>query len=183
MLIKKKVKDVMIPIEKYAVVAPEATLADAIVRLRGSYCSVEQGFCDETGPRVVLIIDDSGQLVGVLDFRTLLKVLVPEIHGTLSARLQSLGVSIAFAEAGSEDLDETHASLRYRVARNARVKVAEIMLKNVGHIDVSDTVLDAMKLMFRKRLIMLPAYEKDKLVGVVRDADLFLTVADIVIAQ
>lgn len=183
MILKKRVKDIMIPIEQYALIDPEATLVQAVVSLRGSYCSVETGFCTETGPRAILVVDNAGTLMGVIDFKTLLKVLIPEVHGKISAQLESLGVSIAFAEAGSEELDKTHASLAAHVRKNAQVKVKEIMLKNIAHTYVDETLMDAMKLMFRKRLIMLPVYEKDKLVGVVRDADLFLTVADIVISQ
>jgi len=183
MILRKKVKDDMIPIDKYAVIDPDATLAQAVVSLRGSYCSVETGFCTETGPRAILVVDSTGTLVGVIDFKTLLKVLIPEVHGKLSARLEALGVSIAFAEAGSGELDEIHDSLAARVRKNAQVKAKEIMLKNVAHTNVDDMLLDAMKLMFRKKLIMLPVYDDSKLVGVVRDADLFLTVADILINQ
>jgi CBS domain-containing protein len=56
------------------------------------------------------------------------------------------------------------------------------MLKNRGHIESDARLLDALKLMFSKKLVVLPVYEKERLVGVVRDADLFLAVADMILS-
>ena len=108
MPLRRKVRDVMIPIERYAVVGPEATLREAVLSLRRSYCQVEDGFCAETGPRTILIVDTEGKLRGVLDFRTVLKVLVPEVAGKLSDKLAALEVSVVFAEARADRLDASH---------------------------------------------------------------------------
>ena len=53
------------------------------------------------------------------------------------------------------------------------------MLKIKGSIDSNATVLDALKLIYRNKINILPVYESKKLVGVVRDSDLFLVVAEI----
>jgi CBS domain-containing protein len=183
MPLRKTVKDIMIPIQDYAVIDPEATLQEAIRTLRGSYCRLETGACSHTGHRTILVVDASGNLVGVLNFRSILKVLVPEVAGTLMERLESLEVSVVYAQAGAENLDESHEDVVARVSKNAQVKVKEIMLKNRAHIDSQTSLLDALKLVFRKKLIMLPVYENNRLIGVVREADLFITVADMVIAD
>ncbi len=184
MPLKKKIKDIMIPIEKYAVVDPEATLQDAIVNLRGSFCTLEDaGFCDEAGPSTMLVVDQNGKLNGVLDFGSVLRVLVPEVAGRLSEKLAALEVSVVFAQAGAEELDQSREGVAARVIKNAQVKVKEVMLKNLGRLDVNDRLLEALKLMFRKKLTMLPVYDEDRLVGIVRDADLFLEVADIVLQK
>ncbi len=181
MPLKKKVKDIMIPIEKYAVIGPDATLHEAILSLRRSYCKLEKGFCDETGPRTILVVDPSGTLVGLLDFRSLLKVLVPEVAGKLTDRLASLEVSIVFAQAGADNLDASREDVAARVLKNAQIKVKEIMLKSLGHIESDARLLEALKLIFRKKLSVLPVYDRHRLVGVVRDADLFLAVADMIL--
>lgn len=181
MPLKKKVKDIMIPIEKYAVIGPEATLQEAILSLRNSYCKIDQGFCDESGPRTIFVVDPSGVLVGVLNFRSLLKILVPEVAGKLTDRLEALEVSVVYAQAGVEDLDESHEDVYGRIIKNAQVKVQEIMLKNRAHVESDAKLLDALKLIFSKKLVVLPVYEKGRLVGVVRDADLFLAAADILL--
>lgn len=180
MPLKKKVRDIMIPLERYAVVPPDATLRDAVNSLRQSYCEVETGYCSESGPRTVLVVDSAGKLKGVLDFQTILKVLIPEVSGKLSQKLASLEVSVVFAEAGISDMDVSREDLSARVLKNAGVRVDQIMLKSLGEADGDMELIDALKLIFRKKMTILPIYESGKLIGVVRDNDLFLTVADII---
>ena len=179
MLFKRKVKDRMIPIRNYSTVAPDATLREAALLLRTSYCELESGMCTEAGPRTVLVVDEDGKLAGILDFSNFLGTLIPEITGGLSAKLIALGVSVAFAQADATSLDESMQGLKARVIKNAETKVHDIMMKIRGTIDADALLLDALKKMFRNKIIVLPVYEGDKLVGVLRDTDLFLAVTDI----
>jgi CBS domain-containing protein len=179
MPITRKVKDILIPLSEYAVTSPDKPLKEAVPVLRKIYCQVEDGKCTEAGHRTILVVDDSGKLVGILDFKCILKVLIPEIAGDLTAKLEALGVSIAFAQADSADLDETRLGFRARVIKNAETRVKDAMLKIKGTIDSEAGLLEALKLIYANKITVLPVYEGDKLVGVVRDSDLFLTVADI----
>jgi CBS domain-containing protein len=104
---------------------------------------------------------------------------MPEICGTFSDKLAALGLSIAFAEADAHDLDEAKAGFKERVLQNASTKVGNIMLKLRGHIDADVDIVKALKLMHRNRVTVLPVYEGDKVVGVLRDSDLFLAAANI----
>ena len=70
--------------------------------------------------------------------------------------------------------------LSARVRKNAEVQVKNIMQKSIGHIEADSLLIDALKLLFRKKIIMLPVYDKERLVGVLRDVDVFLAVADII---
>lgn len=177
--IQKKVKDLTIPLDRYSVVSPDNTLQEAVSSLRGSYCQLDTGLCTEAGPRAILVVDKKGKLVGILDFRAILKVLIPEVAGGLTRKLESLGVSIAFAEASASSLDEARAQFNARVTGNAAVQVKDIMLKIRGTIQADAELLEALKLIFRYKISKLPVYEGNKLVGVLRDTDLFLAVADI----
>jgi len=179
MPLKRNVKDRMIPIENYSTIGPDATLREAALSLRTSYCELETGMCTEAGPRTVMVVDDNGKLVGILDFSNFLETLIPEIAGGLSAKLEALGVSIAFAQADAASLDESSLGFRARVIKNAETKVSDIMLKIRGTIDADASLMDALKLMFRNKITVLPAYEGDQLVGVIRDTDFFLAVTDI----
>lgn len=179
MLLKTKIRDRMIPIENYPSVSPDTTLREAALSLRTSFCELETGMCTEAGPRTVLVVDENGKLIGILDFKSFLETMIPEITGGLSARLSAIGVSIAFAQANAEALDESRLGFRARVIKNAQVKVRDIMLKVRGAIDVDARLIDGMKKMFRNKIIVLPVYEGDTLVGVLRDTDLFLAVADV----
>ena len=174
-----KVRDAMIPIADYAVVRANEPLKEAALHLRKIYCEVETGACTEAGHRTALVVDDKGELVGILDFKAILRVLIPEIAGGMKAKLASLGVSAAFAEASASDLDETKLSLRARVIKNAETPIREVMLKLRGTVDADVDLGEALKTMFQNKLVVLPVFEAGKLVGVVRDSDLFLAVASI----
>ena len=169
----------MIPLDKYAVIGPEATLHEALSVLRRSYCQVETGLCTELGPRKVLVVDTAGELMGILNFRCILRVLVPEAAGGLTEKLEALEVSVVFAEAG---VDLPPDELKARIWRNAQVKVKDIMFKSLAHVEAEASILDALKLIFEKKVIVLPVYDKGQLIGLVRDADLFLAVADTIVS-
>jgi CBS domain-containing protein len=178
MFLEKKVKDLMIPIKDYAITSPDKTLQEAILEMRRIYCEVETGKCTEAGHRTSFVMMD-GKLVGIIDFQCILRALMPEIAGKLSDKLASLGLSIAFAEADAHDLDEARAGFKERVLQNARTKVGDIMLKLRGRINANAEMMEALKLMHRNKVTVLPVYEGDKFVGVLRDSDLFLATANI----
>lgn len=175
---EKKVRDIMIPIENYATVRPDATLREAVMILRKSHCELDREICTEAGPRTIFVIEDD-KLVGIIDFKQILKVIIPEIAGSISDKLRPLGVSMAFGEDDAGHLDEVSVSFLTRIKKNAEVEIKNIMLKVKGTIMADSDLLDALKLLFKNKITKIPVYEKEKLVGVVRDTDLFLAVSDI----
>ncbi len=179
MFFEKKVKDLMIGIDDYAITSPESTLKEAVLNMRKIYCEVETGTCTEAGHRTCLVIDSKGELVGMLDFFSILRVLIPEIAGGLSQKLAALSVSIAFAEANASDLDEARADFSKRVLQNTETKVSDIMLKIKGHLDAEATPLEALKIMNKNKIVVIPVFENGKVTGVIRDSDLFLSTAGI----
>jgi len=179
MLFEQKIKDRMIPIQNYATVSQDVSLKEAALSLRTSYCELEGGLCSEAGPRTVLVVDSDNKLAGIIDFNSFLKVLIPEIAGGLSGKLAALGISLAYAEADAASLDESRQGFLARVIKNSETKVRDIMLKVRGTIDAEASVMDGLKKMFKNKITVLPVYDKDQLVGVLRDTDLFLAVADI----
>ena len=179
MFLEKKVRDLMIPISDYAVTSADTTLQETILDMRRIYCEVEIGKCTEAGHRTSLVMSPDGKLKGIIDFQCILRALIPEIAGKLSDKLAALGLSIAFAEADAHNLDEARAGFKERVLQNARTKVGDIMLKLRGHIDAEADLLAALKLMYRSKVTVLPVYDGNKVVGVLRDSDLFLATANI----
>lgn len=176
---RKKVRELMIPIDQYAVTSPDSTLKEAVLALRKVYCEVEAGKCTEAGYRTILVMNQEGKLEGIIDFQSIMRSLIPEIAGKLSEKLEALGLSIAFAEADAHDHDTARRSFKERVLGNARTKVGNVMLKIRGQIDADAELLEALKLMYKNRVTVLPVYESEKVVGVLRDSDLFLTTASI----
>jgi CBS domain-containing protein len=178
MFLENKVRDLMIPIKEYAVTSPDKTLQEAVLEMRRIYCEVETGKCTEAGHRTSIVMMD-GKPVGIIDFQCILRALMPEIAGKLSDKLASLGLSIAFAEADAHDLDEARSGFKARVLQNAKTKVGDIMLKLRGRINAGAEMMEALKLMHRNKVTVLPVYEGDKIIGVLRDSDLFLATANI----
>lgn len=179
MLLECKIKERMIPINNYSTVNHNSTLRETALSLRTSYCELDSGMCSEAGPRTVLVLDDNEKLVGIVDFRSFLEILIPEVAGGLSAKLTALAATLAFAEADAAHLDETELDFKGRVRKNAETKVSDIMLKIRGTIQSEDTLINGLKKIFRNKITVLPVLENDKLVGVLRDTDLFLAVTDI----
>ncbi|MBI5250985.1 MAG: CBS domain-containing protein [Desulfomonile tiedjei] len=183
MPLQKQIRDLMVPLHEYSTTTLGKTLKEAIPVLRKLYCQIEEGRCTQAGHRNILVLDQSGRLVGILNFRSILAVLIPEVAGSLTERLESLGISIAFAQADYANLDEARASFPARVIRNADTKVEDVMLKIRGTINIDEDLMDALKLMYRNKITVLPVYDREKLVGVLRESDLFLTVAEIINEQ
>lgn len=180
MALRREVKDVMVPLADYATTNPDKSLKEAVLEMRKIYCEVETGECTEAGHRTSLVLDASGKLVGIIDFRSILKTMIPELAGSLGEKISAIGVSIAFAEAGTPDLDESEASLVERAIKFSETKVSDMMLKvHGGGIQSSERLIEGLKLMYRKKVTVVPVYEGEKLVGVLRDSDLFLATAGI----
>ena len=183
MPVQLKVKDMMVSIDDYAVTTADKPLKEAVPELMKIYCQVETGKCTEAGHRTSLVLDAKDKLVGILDFKSILKVLMPEITGGISGKLRALNVSIAFAEADAHDMDHAKHGFRSRVRQNAQNHVRDVMLKIRGTIDADAGFLDALKMIYRNKITVLPVYKGGKLVGVLRDSDLFLAAANVLIEQ
>ena len=57
--------------------------------------------------------------------------------------------------------------------------MGDIMLKIRGTISADADVLEALMVLGENKVSVLPVYEGDQPVGIVRDSDLFLKIADI----
>ncbi|MCL5125547.1 MAG: CBS domain-containing protein [Deltaproteobacteria bacterium] len=181
MPLTRKVSDLLVPLKDYAVVNENSPLSEAILSLRKLYCQIETGKCTEAGHRNILVLDSNRHLVGILDFRTILKTLIPEIAGGLSERVQAIEVSVAFAEEGSPEVDESRLGFRGRVIKNSGTPVKQIMLKIRGVVEAQDDLLTALRILYTNKISVLPVHDKGNLIGVLRESDLFLAVADIII--
>lgn len=180
MPLRKNVRDIMIPLADYARTNPDETLKEAVLNMRRIYCEVETGECTEAGHRTSLVLDESGDLVGIIDFRAVLSTLIPELAGGLGKKLSALGVSIAFAQANAPDLDESEEGFVTRVLKFSETKVGDMMLKIHGKgIQADARLIDALKTMHNLKVTVMPVYDEDRLVGVLRDSDLFLATASI----
>jgi len=59
-----------------------------------------------------------------------------------------------------------------------KLVVKDIMLKVKGTIDADASLEEGLRTIVQKKLSMLPVYEEDKAVGLIRDTDIFLAMTD-----
>ncbi len=81
MPLSQTIRERMIPIENYAIIAPDATLREAALSLRTSFCELDGGMRTAAGPRNVLVTDENDKLLGILDFMCFLENYFPKIGG------------------------------------------------------------------------------------------------------
>ena len=173
-MIRNRVKDLMVPIEKYAVTTSDRSLEEAVAKL-------EEGFLKKDPAerhRTILVLDEAGALVGIVDFRRIIEVLIPECSEKLRKKLEDLGLALMLVRYHTEKPDDSGAEFRKRVIKNAQTKVADIMLKTRGATQADADLLDGIKVKCSNKLTVLPVYEGEKLVGVLRDVDVFLAIAE-----
>ena len=143
MPLKQTIKEKMIPIKNYATIAPDATLREAALSLKTSFCELDGGMRTVVGPRAVLVTDKNGKLRGVLDFMCFLENYYPQIGG----------------------LPE-------------KLKVKDIMLKVQGVIDADASLEEGLQTIVQNKISVLPVYDGDKAVGLIRDTDIFLAMTE-----
>ncbi len=170
----------MVPISEYATTNEDSPLKEAVLKLRKLYCDAETGKCTEAGHRTCLVLDNDFNLVGILDTQSILKTLIPEMSSSISEKLSSLEISVALSEGKTADRQEITANLAERVLLHGEKRVGDMMLKVRGKgLQADDFLVQGLKTMHRLKVTVMPVYQKDVLVGVLRDSDLFLTVTNI----
>jgi CBS domain-containing protein len=179
MTMSLSIRDLMIPLTNAAVAGVDTPLKEAIAALRKVYCEVDEGKCTEAGFRVILVRDGQGRIVGILDFQDVIRGLIPEIAGGFPDKLRALWNSLGAAGAMSGFPEDAEQDLKARVMRNAERPLGEFMQKLKGAISADADVLEALITLREAKVSALPVYDGDQPVGVIRDSDLFLKIADI----
>jgi CBS domain-containing protein len=59
-----------------------------------------------------------------------------------------------------------------------KIMVKDVMLKVKGAIDASASLEEGLKTFVQKQISILPVYDGDKAVGLIRDTDIFLAITD-----
>ncbi len=174
----KKIRDFMIPLNHVATITVDTTMKEAIQVLRKLYCEVQEGKCAQAGLPIVLVLDSDKQIVGTLDFKSIMDILVPEITGAFPDRIRglwdALGVVTKFPRP-----QETRLSLRDRLKKNLEKPVGDIVHSLIGATSAEADVLEALMALSDNQVNLLPVYDGDQLVGVVRDSELFLKIAEV----
>ena len=131
---ESRVAEVMVPLEEYTIVSPQATVAETMIKMRESFfAKAATDSIMETGHRSVLVTDNGGKVRGILAILDLLKAIMPSY---LSAPKPTLADSIVYSPM-------FWAGLFTRSIRElGPKKISEIMSPAPPVISVDATLMD-----------------------------------------
>jgi CBS domain-containing protein len=170
------VADIMIPIQDYPKVSPRATLRETIVVMEAAQLCVA-GRCSL--PRVLLVCDDDGHLMGHVRRRDVIRGLEPKflLSNPLnySKRWFNVDVDPLLSELSTE-----------RVVKEIRERsehpVTEVMLPMKGSVRAEDPIMVALYEMQSLGVPLLPVRERGKpVMGLVRTVEIFAEISLLVI--
>ena len=170
---EKKAGDIMIPIEDYTTIDPGDIIKEGIERLKRSFESAAStSRIMETGHRSILVIDQTGELVGILSILDLIKAVRPAY---LSAPKPSTADSMQYSPMFWSGLFTTQA--KDLVDKKIRDVMSDAPLK----IDQNTNLMEIANLMFTEKSRRMAVTRDEKVVGVVREQEIFFEMAKIIL--
>lgn len=172
MLVIRKIKNLMVDINKYPHIPADISLKEAIATVKDSM--LEGGFCFQ--PMVALVLDNK-RLVGTLRLRDILQGLEPSFLKT-PASAQGFSGDTSELAAIWDTLFEAESK------ELAEKPVKEVMRPVKVYVEPDDPIVKAAYLMIHHDLMILPVIEnKKKLVGIVRMIEVFSELSDNVVKR
>lgn len=173
---KTRVKEVMIPLAEYPVVASDATLLDAVVALEEAQQSLPAG---RQPYRAVLVAEQGNNIIGKLGQWAFLMALEPKyfVHGDMG-KLAKAGVDPALIDSMMEHYSFFQDSLPDLCSRAAGIRVRDIMRPVEDSIDENESLSQAIHKVVMHRTLSILATRESEAVGLVRLSDLFEVAAD-----
>ncbi len=154
---EKSVKDLMIPLKDYPHIPYWFTLNQAVIIVREAAIKYEGSF----EPRAVLVFDEKYHLLGILTLKDIVRGLEGDILGGLG------GAALAWQEVVGLELQ-----------KQAEKPVSEVMSPFKVTVDSGDSLVKALALMLQENVERIPVLEGDKVVGLIRLADLFKEISE-----
>ena len=170
---EKSARDVMIPIEDYTTIDADSTVREGIERLKRSFESAAStSRIMETGHRSIMVFDRKGDMVGILSIIDLIKSLRPAY---LSAPKPSMADSIEYSSMFWTGLFTAQAKTL------VNMKVRDIMSDAPPSIDEDTNLMEAANLIFDQQIRRMAVTREGKVVGVVREQEIFFEIARIIL--
>ena len=173
MVVDKRVKDILIPIEEYEAVSIDSQLCDALAILKRNYEQIKKSRKGELHS-TIFIRDHEGKIVGKISMYDLVKGLVPEsvkgpemsraYYSVLSSRVLEVSREVSEVQARFKWL---HSSFFELIKQEARKPVKDVMSDVYPLLTEEDTINHAIYIMFKEN-VRLPMVVRDgEIVGVV----------------
>ncbi len=168
---EKSIKDIMIPIEDYSTITVHNTVKDAIMKLMESFNSlVATNRVMETGHRSLLVFDN-GKLVGILSIMDLIEAIRPSY---LTMPKPSMAESIQYSPIFWKGLFTSQTK------RLENMKVSEIMSEVPYMMDADSNLMEVADFMYTNKIRRLVISKGEKIVGVVREQEIFFELSRII---
>ncbi|MBC8420063.1 MAG: response regulator [Desulfobacterales bacterium] len=170
---EKKAGDIMLPIEDYTTIDLDSTVKEGIERLKKSFESaVSTSRIMETGHRSILVFDHNKELVGILSILDLIEAVRPAY---LSAPKPSMADSIQYSTMFWTGLFTTQA----KGLLNKRIR--DVMSEAPLKVDEDTNLMEIANLVFTENSRRMAVTRKGKVVGVVREQEIFFEMARIIL--
>ncbi|MCF8110848.1 MAG: CBS domain-containing protein [Desulfobacteraceae bacterium] len=175
-----KVKEIMVPLEDYAIVSEEANLAEAVFALEQAQQNFNQSRYQH---RAILVYDKNKKVVGKLSLHDILQGLEPKYTG--AGNFNELDQFYINADYIRNLIDEL--GLLENPMQDICKKAAEVKVKNIMHTPTKgeyvseDAPLNEaiIQLLIGHRQSLLVTRGKD-IVGILRLTDVFKKIADVI---
>jgi CBS domain-containing protein len=170
----KKVGELIIHMDEYPHVSQDSTLRDAILEIENAALDV---YGRKSLPRVLMVTDDDGRLVGIMRRRDILHGLMPSF---MSARTMDYRHKL-FDVAVDPNLSElSFERLLEGMQSRADKKVQDFMITDVKTVDYDANITTVIFEMVDGNIPLLPVLLNEKVVGIVRSVDVFHEVVRLV---
>ena len=162
---ERLVRDVMIPLAEYTTITEDQTVRDAIMELKKSFSAkVSTSRIMETGHRSLLVFDRDGNVRGILAITDLLESIMPAY---LNAPKPSTADSVQYSPMFWKGL------FSIEVKKFANKKVGDVMSPSPPEIDCEANLMVAAYRMVNDKIRRLVVVESGRVVGMIREQDLF----------
>ncbi len=173
---KKTVKDLMLPLDEYATISHDSTIQEALVALNKAQLALTY---DRHRHRAVLVLDDSGKIVGKLSQWAILRSLEPKyLNNDDISSLSRTGLTDEFIQSLRDSLSLFTGSLQQMCREAAKIRVKDAMIPTVESIHESAPLSEAIHRFVLSHTQSMIVTRKREVVGVLRLSDTFSEVAD-----
>ncbi len=172
----KRVKDLMVPIDEYAVVAENATLAEALKALDSAQKKLPAG---KPPHRAVLVKNAAGKVVGKLGHHGFLEALEPKYH-TLGDvdKLSRAGVSREVMDMMRQNFSFWQDDLDLTCRRAHNIRIKDVMKTVEYSIEENASLAETIHLLIMWQVLSLLVTRDNQVVGILRLSDLFAEIAE-----
>ena len=181
MFTTKKVKEIMVPIEKYPTIHKDATMVEAILKLHEAVKTAPP----EIPPfRAVLVVDEDGKVIGKVGHFAFLKGLEPKYKNLFDVdKLSRVNLSSKFIETFFEKFSLWHEIPMDLCSVASSIKVLDIKQPIEESVDEDETLPMAIHKIIMWQCLSVLVKRGNEVVGILRTSDLINEIENCILKE